>query len=32
MDPTLREHLLDIAAAKSFKREDIILVDQTGSP
>lgn len=32
MDPVLRERLLDIAVANGFKREDIILVDQTRSP
>jgi hypothetical protein len=31
MDPALRERLLDTAVANGFKREDIMLVDQTRS-
>lgn len=30
MDPALRERLLDSAVAKGFKRDDILLVDQSG--
>jgi apolipoprotein D and lipocalin family protein len=32
MDATLREQLIDKAVAKGFRREDILLVDQTATP
>lgn len=32
MDATLREQLIDKAVAKGFRREDILLVDQTTAP
>jgi apolipoprotein D and lipocalin family protein len=32
MDVTLREQLIDKAVAKGFRREDILLVDQTATP